>query len=77
MKRQGKISREEVSLHKSEESCWVILDGKVLDVTSYLQQHPGGVNKIMNEAGKDASKAFKGAKHSMDAILISEKYVVG
>lgn len=49
----------EVGLHKSEESCWIVLNGKVLDVTNYLEEHPGGVNKIMQYAGQDATKAFK------------------
>lgn len=66
-----------MSLHKSEESCWIVLNGKVLDVTDYLEEHPGGVNKIMEWAGRDATKAFKEANHSMDAIQTSEKYFIG
>ena len=34
--RDEKISREEIALHKSEESCWIIMHGKVYDVTNYL-----------------------------------------
>jgi cytochrome b involved in lipid metabolism len=35
--RQDRIALSEVALHKSEESCWIVLNGKVLDVTDYLE----------------------------------------
>lgn len=54
-----------------------MLSGKVYDVTDYLEEHPGGVNKIMEWAGKDATKAFREANHSIDAIKTSEKYYIG
>ena len=71
MKRSDKISAEEVALHKSDENCWIVLNGKVYDVTDYLEEHPGGVGKIMEQAGGDATKAFNDAKHSMDALEIA------
>jgi cytochrome b involved in lipid metabolism len=68
---------QEVATHKSEESCWIVLSSKVYDVTDYLEQHPGGVRKIMEWAGKDATKAFREVNHSIDAINTSEKYYIG
>ena len=53
--RADKISKDEVALHTSEESCWIILDKKVYDVTDYLEEHPGGVGQIMKYAGKDGT----------------------
>jgi len=32
----------EVSEHLNGSSCWLILDGKVYDVTLFISQHPGG-----------------------------------
>merc|ERR1711957_970634 len=32
----------DVATHNSKASCWVVLDGKVLDVTTFLGDHPGG-----------------------------------
>jgi cytochrome b involved in lipid metabolism len=52
----------------SEEDCWIILENKVYDVSSYLDEHPGGISKIMEFAGIDATAAFESQGHSMAAI---------
>ena len=62
------IDPEIVARHNSEEDCWIIIDDNVYDVTSYLNSHPGGVGKIMQYAGKDATKAFQQQGHSPKAI---------
>jgi len=52
------LTREEVAKHNSKASCWVILSGKVLDVTDFLKDHPGGELAILTFAGKDATEEF-------------------
>ena len=37
---------------------WVILHGKVYDLTKFLPEHPGGQKIILKYAGMDATKAF-------------------
>lgn len=32
---------EECSKHKSEKDCWIVVHGKVYDVTEFLDEHPG------------------------------------
>merc|ERR1712070_1220650 len=54
----GGITMEEVAKHNSKASCWVVLDGKVLDVTKFLADHPGGELAILTFAGKDATEEF-------------------
>merc|ERR1719345_702737 len=54
----GGITMEEVAKHNNKQSCWVVLDGKVLDVTSFLSEHPGGELAILTFAGKDATEEF-------------------
>jgi len=51
-------SLEEVAKHTSKTDCWVVVDGKVLDVTSFLSEHPGGELAILTFAGKDATEEF-------------------
>ncbi|CAK1588839.1 unnamed protein product [Parnassius mnemosyne] len=55
---------------------WIIYKDSVYDVTSYVSQHPGG-DVILEEAGKDATKAFDDVGHSSDARTILDKYKIG
>jgi L-lactate dehydrogenase (cytochrome) len=52
---QKLISFDEVSKHNSRDDCWVIIDGNVYDVTDFLENHPGGEDIIIANAGKDAT----------------------
>ena len=52
------LTKEEVAKHNSKSSCWVILSDKVLDVTDFLKDHPGGELAILTFAGKDATEEF-------------------
>ena len=53
------------------------MNKKVYDVTAYLEEHPGGVGKIMEFAGKDATEAFIKQQHSQEAEKISKQYYIG
>jgi cytochrome b involved in lipid metabolism len=48
----------EVARHCVLEDCWVAVNGKVYDVTEFMDRHPGGPKVIRSWAGKDASKMF-------------------
>merc|ERR1712137_152069 len=50
---------EEVEKHNTSTDCWVVLHGRVLNVTKFLKDHPGGELAIMTFAGKDATKEFE------------------
>ncbi|CAK9029272.1 unnamed protein product [Durusdinium trenchii] len=54
----GGISMAEVGKHNTKSDCWVVVDGQVLDVTSFLSEHPGGELAILTFAGKDATEEF-------------------
>ncbi|KAI9301928.1 FMN-dependent dehydrogenase-domain-containing protein [Cunninghamella echinulata] len=52
------ISPQEVAKHNKKDDLWVILHGKIYDLTKFLPEHPGGQKIILKYAGKDATKAF-------------------
>jgi L-lactate dehydrogenase (cytochrome) len=41
----------EVAKHNNKKSCWIVLDSKVYDVTTFLSEHPGGATIILQQAG--------------------------
>ncbi len=56
------IALSEVATHNSESSCWMVIRGKVYDVTSYIDKHPAGKSTILKGCGKDATSMFEGVK---------------
>merc|ERR1719245_765094 len=54
----GGYTLAEVAKHTTKSYCWVVVNGEVLDVTSFLSEHPGGELAILTFAGKDASEEF-------------------
>jgi len=52
------MTLDEVAKHTTKEDCWVVLHGEVLNVTSFLKDHPGGELAILTFAGKDATPEF-------------------
>ena len=70
-------SLDEIANHSTSRSCWIIVDGKVYDVTSFLSQHPGGAPAILQFCGRDATQAFYGKPHSKNAVAMLSDYLIG
>ncbi|KAL1623550.1 hypothetical protein SLS56_008254 [Neofusicoccum ribis] len=49
---QKQFTRQEIEKHDREDDCWIVVDGKVYDVTSVLSWHPGGKAAVLGHAGK-------------------------
>ncbi|XP_009786222.1 cytochrome b5 [Nicotiana sylvestris] len=71
------FTMEEASQHNTKDDCWVVIDGKVYDVSSYLDEHPGGDDVVLAATGKDATDEFEDAGHSKDARELMEKFFIG
>jgi cytochrome b involved in lipid metabolism len=53
------LTAAQVATHNKAADCWIIIDGSVYDLSSYIQQHPGGSGVLTNLCGTDATQAFQ------------------
>jgi len=60
------LSPEEVLKHNKIDDLWVIVSGKVYDLSTF--DHPGGKKILLTVAGKDATEQFK-QFHNMQDVL--------
>ncbi|VBB30421.1 unnamed protein product [Acanthocheilonema viteae] len=71
-----KVTRGQVAEHKTSSNPWICIGNKVYDLTTFLDQHPGGSEVLMKLAGLDATEAYEDIGHSTDAQLLKEQYLV-
>lgn len=50
---------------------------KIYDVTSYLDDHPGGAEVMLEVAGQDATNMFEDIGHSTDARTDMKMFEIG
>ncbi|CAG5095541.1 Similar to Cyt-b5: Cytochrome b5 (Musca domestica) [Cotesia congregata] len=70
-------SRAEVATHNDSKSTWFIILNSIYDVTKFLNEHPGGEEVLLEQAGKDGTEPFEDVGHSSDARQMMEPYKVG
>jgi len=59
----------DVSVHNNQSSCWMVMEGKVYDITKFLSSHPAGLSKIMKGCGIDATNMFNNVgAHSISML---------
>ncbi|KPJ14961.1 Cytochrome b5 [Papilio machaon] len=72
-----RFTRKEIAQRNSEDDAVVVIDNMVCDLTRFLLDHPGGVEPLMELAGKDASHAFHEVGHSEYARDWMQTFVIG
>ena len=74
-------TQEEIALHNTEKDCWMILgekgNEKVYDVTTFLDDHPGGPEILLDLAGQNGNEEFEDIGHSKDAREMLKQYEIG
>ncbi|KAJ1327459.1 FAD-dependent fumarate reductase [Microdochium nivale] len=56
---EKEFTMEEVAKHNTKEDLWVVVKGVVMDLSNWLEEHPGGPQAIMNFMGRDATEEFE------------------
>ncbi|WVZ74836.1 hypothetical protein U9M48_022962, partial [Paspalum notatum var. saurae] len=70
------LTMSEVHEHASRDSAWIVVHGHVYDCTEYLNDHPGGADSILINAGADCTEEFD-AIHSDKAQALLDAYRIG
>ena len=74
---KGKVFTEldEIVEHNTKDSCWLLIDGKVYDVTKF--KHPGGKQILLQNSGQDATTQFEDIGHSEKADEYLKELYIG
>lgn len=68
---------EDIRVHNMSNDTWLIIHDKVYDITSFLEEHPGGEEVLLEQAGADATESFEDVGHSSDAREMLTQYYIG
>lgn len=78
------LTTEEVARHPVAGNCWIIINGKVYDISSYIPKHPAPENTITKYCGKNADlgwqtkdKTGKKSPHSASAARLLKRFEIG
>jgi 4-hydroxysphinganine ceramide fatty acyl 2-hydroxylase len=74
------ILSSDIASRNTEKCCYVTIGTKVFDITSFLDDHPGGGNLIVEYGGKDVSKVMADEyshRHSEAAYEVLDDHLIG
>ena len=73
----GTYTLIDIAKHNNENDCWMVIEGKVYDVTTYINQHPDG-RSILKGCGIDATQMFNEVrKHDPRGVVLLPEYLIG
>lgn len=82
------LNMTEITKHNKTSNCWMLISGKVYDITSYFGSHPGGNAMMAATCGIDATDAYmtkdpnattagSRSAHSSNAVSLLSNYFIG
>ena len=71
------VTMDELKKHDQPDDCWMAIRGKVYNVTSYIDYHPGGVEELMRGAGTNATELFDETHSYVNYETLLQKCYVG
>ena len=55
---ETEYTMEEVQKHNKKDNLWIVVKGVVMDVTNWLDEHPGGPQALFSHMGRDATEGM-------------------
>jgi cytochrome b involved in lipid metabolism len=71
------LTWEEIATHNTAASLWTVIEGEVYDLTTWAPKHPGGLQELLDVAGKDGTAAFQAAQHPAAIEIFKLNYRIG
>lgn len=82
------LNMTEIAKHNKTSNCWMLISGKVYDITNYFGKHPGGNGAMAATCGTDSTDAYMtkdpnatstsgGQSHSSNARGLLTDYYIG
>ncbi|KAL6234735.1 cytochrome b5-like heme/steroid binding domain-containing protein [Aspergillus navahoensis] len=71
------LTFKEVAEHNSKKDLYMVIHDKVYDCSTFVDEHPGGEEVLLDVSGQDATEAFEDVGHSDEAREILEGLLVG
>ncbi|QRD07310.1 hypothetical protein JI435_124980 [Parastagonospora nodorum SN15] len=67
----------DVSEHNTKKDLFIVVHDKVYNASSFVDEHPGGEEVLLDVGGQDSTEAFEDVGHSDEAREILDGMLVG
>lgn len=71
------ITKNELTEHTDETDCWLLINNRVYDISSYLKDHPGGATILLEHSAIDSTEFFHEIGHSDTAKEKLKEFYIG
>lgn len=71
------LTYRQVQQHANKKDLYVVIHDKIYNATSFIDEHPGGEEVLLDVGGQDATEAFEDVGHSDEAREILAGMHVG
>ncbi|KAK8195876.1 hypothetical protein M8818_007027 [Zalaria obscura] len=76
MSAEKELTYSDVSEHTGKKDLYIVVHDKVYNCSSFVDEHPGGEEVLLDVGGQDATEAFEDVGHSDEAREILEGMLV-
>ncbi|KAK3691776.1 hypothetical protein LTR37_013186 [Vermiconidia calcicola] len=71
------LTYSDVSEHTGKKDLYIVVHDKVYNASSFVDEHPGGEEVLLDVGGQDATEAFEDVGHSDEAREILNGLHIG